>query len=628
MFDGEVFADFVAALPARPPVPRRGPRRPTARRGLLAGAVAHRRRSSRHPRPRACSATASQQAIADPRHRLPARTPPTPTCTRRLADGELRLDDYHRALLRLVYRLLFLLRRRGPRRPARTRRRPRRRAGRYARLLLHRPAAPARAAPPRHHARRPVGRPSRVVIDALGDEDGRPELGLPGLGGLFDHRRRSTSLDRLPRCANERAARRGPPPVASSSPRANRKRRRRLPQPRRRGARLHLRVACSSSSRATTRSTGPSRLETLAGNERKTTGSYYTPTALIDLLLDDGPRPGPRRRREVRTHRAETSGAAGDHGLRPGLRLRALPGRRRPPDRQPRSPRSGPARPSPPRPTLQARAARRRRPLHLRRRPQPDGRRARQGQPLAGSRSSPAEPLSFLDAHIKVGNALLGATPALLAAGIPDDAFDPIEGDDKKCAAALKKRNSAERDAAHSRHRQGDLFDQAGLDVSNTGLRKRLRAIAAARRALTCRRPPRQAATRRTREAPRPPSAARTLADAWCAAFVQRKVPDAPPITHDTLARRRRRHRPHPVADRGRRPHRPLPVLPLAPGVPRHLTEAPDAGASTATGWLGGFTCIVGNPPWERVKLQEQEFFASRDPEIADAPPTPPSARS
>ena len=28
------------------------------------------------------------------------------------------------------------------------------------------------------------------------------------------------------------------------------------------------------------------RLETLAGNDRKTSGSYYTPTALIDLVLD------------------------------------------------------------------------------------------------------------------------------------------------------------------------------------------------------------------------------------------------------------------------------------------------------------------------------------------------------
>jgi hypothetical protein len=35
---------------------------------------------------------------------------------------------------------------------------------------------------------------------------------------------------------------------------------------------------------------------------------------------------------------------------------------------------------------------------------------------------------------------------------------------------------------------------------------------------------------------------------------------------------------------------------------------------------VGGFDVVLGNPPWERIKLQEQEFFASRDPEIAEAP--------
>ncbi len=33
-----------------------------------------------------------------------------------------------------------------------------------------------------------------------------------------------------------------------------------------------------------------------------------------------------------------------------------------------------------------------------------------------------------------------------------------------------------------------------------------------------------------------------------------------------------------------------------------------------------GFDAIVMNPPWERIKLQENEFFATRDPEIAGAP--------
>ena len=33
----------------------------------------------------------------------------------------------------------------------------------------------------------------------------------------------------------------------------------------------------------------------------------------------------------------------------------------------------------------------------------------------------------------------------------------------------------------------------------------------------------------------------------------------------------------------------------------------------------GGFDVVLGNPPWERIKLQEQEFFAMRAPEIAGA---------
>src|SRR5262249_47234213 len=35
----------------------------------------------------------------------------------------------------------------------------------------------------------------------------------------------------------------------------------------------------------------------------------------------------------------------------------------------------------------------------------------------------PGQPLSFLDARIRVGNSLLGTTPTLLQAGVPDVAF-------------------------------------------------------------------------------------------------------------------------------------------------------------------------------------------------------------
>gem|GEM_PF-6127047 len=57
----------------------------------------------------------------------------------------------------------------------------------------------------------------------------------------------------------------------------------------------------------------------------------------------------------------------------------------------------------------------------------------------------PGKPLSFLDHHIRVGNSLLGTTPELIARGLPDEAFNPIEGDDKKLCSALKKLNKQER---------------------------------------------------------------------------------------------------------------------------------------------------------------------------------------
>ncbi len=57
----------------------------------------------------------------------------------------------------------------------------------------------------------------------------------------------------------------------------------------------------------------------------------------------------------------------------------------------------------------------------------------------------PGKPLSFLDHHILVGNSLFGATPAAIADGIPDEAFVALTGDDKKTVAALKKRNRKER---------------------------------------------------------------------------------------------------------------------------------------------------------------------------------------
>ena len=47
------------------------------------------------------------------------------------------------------------------------------------------------------------------------------------------------------------------------------------------------------------------------------------------------------------------------------------------------------------------------------------------------------------------------------------------------------------------------------------------------------------------------------------------------------------------------------------PGVWRHWqNQTPE----------GGFDAVIGNPPWDRIKLQEVEWFATREPDLARAP--------
>ncbi len=58
----------------------------------------------------------------------------------------------------------------------------------------------------------------------------------------------------------------------------------------------------------------------------------------------------------------------------------------------------------------------------------------------------PGEPLGFLDHHIKCGNAIVGfVTRDELDKGIPDEAFKTLPGDDKDIAAAFRKTNKSER---------------------------------------------------------------------------------------------------------------------------------------------------------------------------------------
>ena len=217
-------------------------------------------------------------------------------------------------------------------------------------------------------------------------------------------------------------------------------------------------------------------------------------------------------------------------------------------------------------------------------------------------------PLSFLDHHLQVGDALLGLTDLkALEHGIPKEAFKPLSGDDKTACKALAQANAAglkqlERDL----HRRQVLFDfhhVKGLD----GLRQ-LEAlpqdtpddIAA-----------KQAAWRdflQQAQNSRLAHAADLLVGAFLlpkTAASPSRVPtsqtlylelftDAPDALHQA-----QRAAAHAVCVEARVLHWPL--------------AFPQVFAA------GGFDCVLGNPPWERIKLQEEEFFATRHRDVAEA---------
>lgn len=296
---------------------------------------------------------------------------------------------------------------------------------------------------------------------------------------------------------------------------------------------LHPEISIGASSE-----TSDFKLSTAAGNERKTTGSYYTPDSLVQSLLDSALEPvvqdalaGARRT----TDGAKLSGDAlrdaqetallslrvcdpacgsGHFLIAAAHRLAGHLARAR-------------ALGSEPSPTEYQTALR------------DVIRRCIYGvdiNPMAVELCKVAlwmeslesgKPLTFLDAHIKCGNSLLGTTPKLMAQGIPDDAFDPLTGDDKKVVAYYKKRNKQEtKDLAGG---QGTLteFFQRGFDIRLGNMPAMLASITVEEEddLATVRRHEEQyaAAVRDTAY-----ENARLLADAWCAAFVWRK--------HDTDA--------------------------------------------------------------------------------------------
>ena len=525
----------------------------------------------------------------------------------RLRGGQLSTQDYYRQVLRIVYRLIVLF-------VAEDRDllfHPE--AGEIARTrytLYYSMSRLRRLAEQRTGTRHfDLFSGQRLVMEKLGADDGYPELGLPALNSFL------FSREAIPDLADGEIPNRDLLDAIRALAFTSDGHTRRVVDYRNLGPEelgsvyesllelhpvLHI-------------DTATFKLDTASGHERKTTGSYYTPTSLITSLLDSALDPvldevsskaDPEK--AILNLKVCDPACGSGHFLiaaahRIAGRLAAV--------------RTGEEEPPP--------EARRR------------ALRDVIGRCIYGvdlnpmsvelckvnlwmEAIEPGKPLSFLEQHIQCGNSLLGATPALLVKGIPDSAFEPIEGDDKKICSEYKKKNKEQREGNRSFwdaeglpwDRLGDLatsviqLEEIGDDTVE-GIRRKqeyYNQLVQSSDYLN----------------------GRLWADAWCAAFVWKKNNDfAYPITEEVF--RNIEKDPYKISTWMRNEIIRLRELyqffhwHLAfPDVFRVPTKG-ETPENEQAGWSGGFDVVLGNPPWEHTELKEQEWFANRDPEIANA---------
>ncbi|MBC7621231.1 MAG: SAM-dependent DNA methyltransferase, partial [Candidatus Saccharibacteria bacterium] len=223
---------------------------------------------------------------------------------------------------------------------------------------------------------------------------------------------------------------------------------------------------------------------------------------------------------------------------------------------------------------------------------------------------TPDVPLGFIDHHFQLGNALLGVMdPKVILEGVPDDAYKALTGDNNALCTDLKRRNRAERTGLQ-RMRAAASFSQSlqTLDLAATALPlQQLDVLPDATLADI-------AAKRSAYEALQQGVAADGLALAlhlYCAAYLLPKtgtseddttVPTTQDVMNALLGQPVLARKKEAALQLSRR----TPLLHWKLGFAQVFAR-------------GGFSVILANPPWERMKLQEEEYFAERAPAVAGA---------
>ena len=120
---------------------------------------------------------------------------------------------------------------------------------------------------------------------------------------------------------------------------------------------------------------------------------------------------------------------------------------------------------------------------------------------------------------------------------------------------------------------------------------------------------------------------ARQVADAWCAAFMwlngrgRRRHDDPPAIVNRVFqALRERGSTAIPPAtateiERLREEYGFFHWHLEFPGI--FQVRDDDQHADPATGWSGGFSCVLANPPWDKVDFEDKKYFSVVEPSIA-----------
>lgn len=232
----------------------------------------------------------------------------------------------------------------------------------------------------------------------------------------------------------------------------------------------------------------------------------------------------------------------------------------------------------------------------------------------------PGKPLEFLNHHIKCGNSLVGVYDLnVLNNGIPDAAYTALSGDEKDVALEAKKINEKERkELCVKADKNGKVYRASYFDFGDNpqNVQKSL-ALLMAKISFT---------GNDTLEDEEKKEKLynellqneeyvllKTAADLYTATFFVKKDKDNElkiPSTKDLFDIKRKL--PEDSAKKGIREE--------AVNISKQYKffhwkiEFPEIFQRGT-----GFDCVLGNPPWDRVKLAEKEFFASRAPLIAEA---------